>query len=163
MKPAKPLLQGMDTHGFGLGALLLALLIPASAWLLAYASQAPRESDDLRKVEFVRSAAGIQDRVRLLRELEKNMLASAASPQRSGYYRERREAVRRRIDELAGGAASIADGAQERARLGQLAVLVRVADARYEQVLASARAQSNPRLAMQTSEATVVQPKGDKP
>lgn len=150
MKAAKPVWEGMDTHGFGLGALLLALLVPGSAWLVASASMPAPQTDDARRIEFVRSAAGIQGRVHLLRELEKSQLASATSVPKSDYYRQRRAEERQRIDALARRAAAAAEGREEQARLAHLAALVRTADTRYEQILASAgEAQGAQRLAMQ--------------
>jgi hypothetical protein len=148
VKPAQPAWEGMETHGFGLGALLLALLVPGSAWLVAHAALPAREADEPRRIEFVRSAAGIQGRIHGLRELEKSMPAAAA--QKSRFYGERREEARKRIDELARNAASLADGSEERAWLERLVALVRIADARHDQVLASTgEARATARLAMQ--------------
>ncbi len=147
MNRAKPVWEAMDTHGFGLGALLLALLVPGSAWLVAQASLAGPRADDARRIEFVRASAGIQGRLGLLRELEKAELAGAAQ---AGYFRAHRAGERRRIDELARSAAAAAEGSEEQARLALLAVLVRAADARYEQVLALAgEARGARHLAMQ--------------
>lgn len=150
MKPARPVWEAMDTHAFGLGALLLALLVPASAWLVAYASLPTTRADDARRSEFVRATAGIQGRLAFLRQMERETIAVAASPGRSGYYRQRRDEARYRIDELTHRAAAVAEGAQEQARLRQLALLVRAGDARYERLLASAgEAHGARRLAMQ--------------
>lgn len=131
MRPARPMWQEMQDQAFGLAALLLAVLVPASAWMVAQAALLVRPDEDGRRVEFVRATAGIQTGVQLLRQLEKSAAASAASRARGTYYRERREEARRRIGELSRSAAAIAEGAEERARLEQLAVLVRVADARH--------------------------------
>ena len=150
MKSARPVWEGIDTHGFGLSALLLALIVPGSAWLVIQASLPAPEAEDARRAEFVRSTAGIQGRVQLLREIEKNVVATAGSTEKAAYFRHRREEARQRISELTRSAASVAEGAQERARLAQLAVLVRAADARYDQVLVSASAARKlARLAMQ--------------
>lgn len=131
MRPARPMWQEMQDQAFGLAALLLAILMPASAWMVAQAALLVRPDEDGRRVEFVRATAGIQAGVQLLRQLEKSAGASGASRAKGTYYRERREAARHRIGELSRSAAGIAEGAEERVRLEQLAVLVRVADARH--------------------------------
>lgn len=153
MKLARPFPEGMDTHGFGLGALLLALLVPASVWMVAQASRAAGEPEEPRRSEFVRSTAAIQSQLHVLREMEKGLLAAPAD--RSAHYRARHEQARRRIDELSRGAASVAEADAERARLDELARLVRQADARYDQLLAFAALR---RVALQTSEVTFDQP-----
>ena len=153
MKPAKPFPEGMDTHGFGLGALLLALLVPASVWMVAQAGRAASEPQEPRRVEFVHSAAGIRTQLHVLRETEKALLAAPAD--RNLHYRARHEQARRRIDELSRSAASVAEAGGERARLEELARLVRQADARYDQLLA--RGAVRP-VALQTSEVTFDQP-----
>lgn len=137
MKPAQPFPHGMDTHGFGLGALILAFLVPASLWMVAEAATIAAGPQDARRIAFVHAAAGIQGRLQLLREFEKGVVTNAANARKSGYYRERRDEARRRIDALAKSAAALAEG-EERARLGRLEILVRLADARYGQILASA-------------------------
>jgi hypothetical protein len=104
-----------------------------SAMLVAQAATLPREAAEARRNEFVRAAAGVQGRVQFLRELEKNMLA-APGAQKSTYYRVRRDEARRRIDELTRSAGALAEGQKDRARVQQLAALVRVADARYDRL-----------------------------
>ena len=147
MKAAQPFPQGMDTHGFGLGALMLVFLVPACIWLVAEAASVAARPGDARRVEFTQAAAAIQGRLQLLRELERRAVASAAKP---GYYRERRDEARRRIDELARRAAASASDAGQQARLEQLAALVQAADSRYARVLAvSGGRDAAPRLAME--------------
>ena len=141
MKAARGFPQGMDTHGFGLGALMLAFLVPASLWLAAEAASLAARPGDARKIELTRAAAGIQGRLALLRELERRAVASSTNAAKTGYYRERRDAARQQIDQLARSAASIAANADERVRLASLDRLVRVADSRYERALAAAARQ----------------------
>lgn len=150
MKAAQPFPQGMDTHGFGLGALMLAFLVPACVWLVAEAASLAARPGDARRVEFTQAAAGIQGRLQLLRELERRVVASSTSAAKRGYYRERRDEARRRIDELARRAASNAGDAGQQARLEQLTALLQAADSRYARVLAlSGGRDAAPRLAME--------------
>jgi hypothetical protein len=150
MKQANPLSPDFHSPALGLAWLLCVLLVAASAWLVAHAGRRAPDADDSRRTEFVRAAAGIQDGVRLLRELERGVLGASALPQRNEYYRQKRAQARSRIDELARNAAALAESREEHVRLEQLAVLTRVADARYEQVLASLRERQ-----------TIVQSKGE--
>lgn len=137
MKTALPLQESMVNVRLGLPALLLALTVPLAAWLVAHAAQ-PSSANDDRRAEFVRSTAAIEARVRQLGQLERSMLVSAADPRRASYYEQRRDEARHSIDALARSAAALAYGADEHKRVEQLAALVRVADARYDKVLASA-------------------------
>jgi len=161
MSTARPTWQDVQTEGFGLAWPLLAAVVLGSAWLLAHAAIGASAAQDVRRIEFVRSAAAIQGRLQLLRGLEKSVLVSTASPGKSAYYQARRDQARRRIGELTRSAGAIAKGAGEHARLAQLAALVRAADGRYQQIIAAAG--TAPRLAMQSEEPTVVQPKGERP
>jgi hypothetical protein len=149
MKTARPFPQGMETHGFGLGALVVAFLVPACLWMVAEAASVAAKPRDARKVEFTHAAAGVQARLQLLRGLERSALASSANAAKSGYYRQRRDAVRQQVDELARGAASIAAGAEERARLAALDRLARAADTRYARVLAATGTQITPVMVVQ--------------
>lgn len=147
MKTALPLQESMVNVRLGLPALLLALMVPLAVWLVAHAAQ-PSPADDDRHTEFVRSTAAIEARIRLLGELERSVLASAANPRKAAYYRQRRDEARRSIDALSRSAAALAESADERTRVEQLGALVRVADARYDKVLASAGQHAHaPRLA----------------
>lgn len=137
MKTALPLEDSMMNVRLGLPALLLALMVPLAAWLVAHAAQ-PSPANDDRHAEFIRSTAAIEARVRQLGELERSMLASAADPRKASYYEQRRDEARHSIDALSSSAAALADSTDEHKRVEQLAALVRVADARYDKVLASA-------------------------
>jgi hypothetical protein len=134
---------------------LLAMLAVAMAWMLGHAALTARADQDARRMEFVRATARIQDAIPFMRELEKKLLASTSSPRTSRYYQERRQEVRGRVDQLGRTAASLADTPQEKAHIERLATVVRVADARYQQVLVSAAA-LRPQ-ATRTSEAAAVQ------
>jgi hypothetical protein len=147
MKTALSLQENTVNFRLGLPALLLALMVPLAVWLVAHAAQ-PSAGDDDRHAEFVRSSAAIEARVRQLGELERSMLSSAAAPGKATYYRQRRDAARHSIDALSRSAAALAESADEHARVEQLTALVRVADARYDKILASAGRHANaPRLA----------------
>jgi hypothetical protein len=61
-------------------------------------------------------------------------MLAAPGAQKSTYYRVRRDEARRRIDELTRSAGALAEGQKDRARVQQLAALVRVADARYDRL-----------------------------
>lgn len=142
MKQANPISQDLEGPVLGLAWLLFALLISVAAWLVAIPGKRVAQFEDPRRVEFVRSAAGIQDGIDHLRQLERGIVSSRAIPERSDYYRHKRDAARQRIDALARSAATVAETADERTRLDQLAMLTRVADARYQQVLASVSTQT---------------------
>jgi hypothetical protein len=134
---------GPAAHDFAasvpsLAWMLLVLVMGTGAMLVGQAAALPRASDEGRRAEFVRAAAGVQGRLQFLRELEKSMLATP-NAQKSGYYLAQRGEARRRIDQLSRSAAAIAVGAEEHARLEQLAVLVRAADTRYDQLSAFTR------------------------
>ena len=138
MKAARPFPHGMDTHGFGLGALILAFLVPACLWMLAEAARLAGQPQDERRIAFAHAAAGIQGRLPLLRALEKRAAADTASAEKSDFYRQRRDEARRQIGELARSAAASAGDPGQQLRLARLDRLVRVADSRYARVLASA-------------------------
>jgi hypothetical protein len=130
MRHAGPAAHDFAASAPGLAWLLLLLVMGTSAMLVAQAATLPRAAADARRSEFVRATAGVQGRVQFLRELEKSMRA-APSLQQSRYYRARHDEARRRIDELARSADALADGTKDLARVEQLALLVRAADARY--------------------------------
>jgi hypothetical protein len=150
MKPAHPLSPDFQSPALGLAWLLCVLLVAASAWLVAHGGRRVADADDSRRTEFVHAAAGIQGGIQQLRELERGMLGASAQPQRNEYYRQKRAQARSRIGELMRNAATLAESSDEHLRLEQLAALTRVADARYEQVLASLRERQ-----------TIVQSKGE--
>ena len=98
MEPANHKVAARSAIGMAL--LAAAMLLASSGWFGAHGS--PRSAADLQgsNLEFLHLAAGIDGRIQMLRQLEKRMLAHAGVPQKVDEYRSRREAVRRRIDEM---------------------------------------------------------------
>ena len=93
--------------------------------------------------QFRVATAEIYGRLRLLPELEKQMLANARSPVRANAYRRKRADARRRIDELLVTARSAAASDAQRKWLEQLTAMTARADARYERILALAAQQQH--------------------
>ena len=50
--------------------------------------------------DFQQAAAGIYGRIQLMRNLERQLLAAAANPERAALYLDKRHEARQRIDEL---------------------------------------------------------------
>jgi hypothetical protein len=82
--------------------------------------------------EFRQAAGGVYGRLQMLRQLEKEMVAQAANPDRRAQYRAMRDAARQRIDEQLALAGAAAASDADRSRLAQLATLTAMADLRYE-------------------------------
>jgi hypothetical protein len=117
-------------------ALLLAtgVLLGAGAWSAARPSQGASEPN----AGFQQAAAAIYGRIQLMRTLERQMLASAANPERAALYLDKRQQARGRIDELIREARATAADEGAREHLERLVMLARAADARFETVSAHA-------------------------
>jgi len=107
----------------------LAALLLAAVLLCASPSLAARD--------FAYPAAGVYGRIQLLRGLERQLLAAAEQPARAAFYLRKRQEARVRIDELMREAHAAAGSAGQHRQLDTLAVLVRLADARFAEVLAA--------------------------
>lgn len=90
-----------------------------------------------RNLDFLHSAAGIEGRVQVLRQLERQMLAHAANPERAVIYEQKRAQARRRLDELVPGTRAAIQTDAEHKRLEQLAAQIKRADRRMEQMQAA--------------------------
>lgn len=118
----------------GLALLAGAALLLSGGWFGAHGSPRPAAAAQGPNLEFLHSAAGIDGRLQMLRELEKRIVAHTEAPQKAAEYRTRRDATRRRIDELMLQASVAASSDEERRRLEQLAAIARLADARFAQI-----------------------------
>jgi hypothetical protein len=114
---------------FAAGVLVGAASGPAARQLQGAAESNP---------EFQQAAAGIYGRVQLMRNLERQLLAAAANPERAALYLDKRQQARRQIDELVREARTTAPDESAREHLERLAMLAQVADARFETVSAHA-------------------------
>jgi hypothetical protein len=131
-----------------IGAALLAagVLLLSGGGLGAYGSPRAAAAAQAPNPEFLHSAAAIDGRLQMLREFEKRMVAHAEeAPHKAAEYRTRREATRRRIDELMLVAVAAAGSEEERRRLAGLATMARIADARLARI-----------------DGSIFQPKGDR-
>jgi CHASE3 domain sensor protein len=125
-------------------ALLLAasVLLGAGSWSAARQQGAPE-----RNADFQQAAAGIYGRIQLMRNLERQLLASAANPERAALYLDKRQQARQRIDELVREARATAVNENAREYLEQLVMLAQAADARFEKVSAHLATKGNAHLA----------------
>jgi hypothetical protein len=132
-----------NRRGASRPAVGFALLLLTNVWIGAHGSPQTAVAAGYGP-EFLRSAAGIDGRIQIIRHMEKAMLASAAVPWKAIDYRQKRDQARHRIDELMAQASAAAVSGRERGRLAQLALITRSADARLAQI-----------------ESSFIQPKGD--
>ena len=88
--------------------------------------------------DFQQAAAGIYGRIQLMRNLERQLLANAANPERAALYLDKRQQARRRIDELVREARAAAANESAREHVERLVMLAEAADARFEKVSALA-------------------------
>jgi hypothetical protein len=126
-------------------ALLLAagVLLGAGSWTASRQPQGAPESN----ADFQQAAAGIYGRIQLMRSLERQLLASAAQPERAALYLDKRHQARRQIDELMRDARATAADETAREHVERLAMLTAVADTRFEQISAHAAAKATARTA----------------
>ena len=116
-------------------ALLVAagVLLGAGSWSAGRQQGAPE-----RNAEFQQASAGIYGRIQLMRTLERQLLASAANPERVALYLDKRQQARRQIDELVREARALAANEEAREHLERLVMLAEAADARFDKVSAHA-------------------------
>ena len=96
--------------------------------------------------DFQQAAAGIYGRIQLMRNLERQLLAAAANPERAALYLDKRQQARQRIDELVREARAAAANESAREHVERLVMLAQAADARFEKVSALAATQGSARL-----------------
>jgi hypothetical protein len=123
-------------------ALAAGVLLGAGSWS---ASRQPQGAPE-RNAEFHQAAAGVYGRIQLMRNLERQLLASAANPERAAVYLDKRQQARRRIDQLILEARATAADEAAREHVERLVALTQVADARFEKVSAHAAATTTARL-----------------
>ena len=113
-------------------------LLAAAALVLAAAAGVLLQGAPEGNTDFQQAAAGIYGRIQLMRNLERQLLANAANPERAALYLDKRQQARRRIDELVREARATAVNEEAREHVERLVVLAQAADARFEKVSAYA-------------------------
>ena len=121
----------------GFSALVMGAVIVATSGLFrAREKSQPSTVAVQSNPEYQQATAAIYGRLQLLPELERQMLANAASPVRVEIYRRRRADARHRIDQLIATARSAAVSDTQIKQVAHLSEMAARADARYEQMLA---------------------------
>jgi hypothetical protein len=110
------------------------VLLGAGSWS---ASRQPQGAPE-RNAEFQQAAAGIYGRIQLMRNLERQLLAAAANPERAALYLDKRQQARRHIDDLIREARATAVNETGREHVERLVMLTQIADARFVKVSAYA-------------------------
>ncbi len=128
------------------------LLLAANDWKgVRGASQAPRAAYE-HEGGFTRLAAGIQGRIQMLRQCEREMLANATNLERTAGFARKRDEARKGIDGLLLEAGTAASNGAERRRLEQFAAMAHGADIRFERVRAAIAEKQGPLPWMARSE-----------
>ena len=117
------------------------VLLGAGSW----SASRPLQGAPERNADFQQAAAGIYGRIQLMRNLERQLLASAENPERAALYLDKRQQARRRIDELIREARATAVDETGREHVERLVMLTQVADARFEKVSAHAATKATAR------------------
>jgi len=131
----------LTTRNMAIGLSVLmagAVILAAAGWFRVQGASQATPVADQSVSEFQQATAAIYSRLRLLPELERQMLANAKSPARANLFQRRRADARHRIDELMATARGTAANDAQRMQVARLAALAAQADKRYQQILAHA-------------------------